>query len=83
MQLGFNGQVQIPSLNTADYIVGSGMEHRYPWGIQVQSAIDVWAWHWNANPHTVYVRLDIDVQAAIDWAKPMPSFNGSSLRELV
>lgn len=83
VQLGFNGQVQIPTLSTDDYIVGSGIEHKFPWGIQVQSSIDVWAWHWNSNPHTIYVKLDIDVQAAIDWAQPLNSVGSNNLRLVV
>lgn len=83
MQLGFNGQRQIPTQSVDDYIVGSGIEHKFPWSIEVQGEIDVWAWHWNANPHTVYVKLDIDVQSAIDWAQPYRPNGISTLRAVV
>lgn len=83
MQLGFNGQVQIPSTNTSDYIIGCGYQHDYPWGIQVARSIDVWAWHWNANPHTVYVRLDVDVGIADEWAKPLNPVSSNPLRLVV
>lgn len=83
MQLGFNGQPQIPSTSGDDYIIGCGIQHDYPWCIQVARDIDVWAWHWNGNPHTVYVRLDIDVGIADEWAKPLNPQTSNPLRLVV
>jgi hypothetical protein len=65
VQLGFNGQRMIPTESADDYIIGSGIVHEFPWGIQVQKLIDVWAWCWNGNAHTIQVTLDIDYEPFI------------------
>lgn len=70
MQLGFNGQRMIPSDNIDDYIIGSGIAHTFDWGIDAYGPVDVWAITNNAFDHTVYVRLDLDLQAVIDYAQP-------------
>lgn len=70
LQLGFNGQVQIPSDDPDDYIIGPGIAHTFEWGIDALAPIDVWSLRNNAFPHTVYVRLDCNLQAMIDYAQP-------------
>jgi len=60
VQIGFNGQRNIPTESSDDYLIGSGVIHEYPWEIQIQREVDVWAWCWNANPHTISVTLEVD-----------------------
>lgn len=72
VQLGFNGQRMIPTESTADYIIGSGIVHEFPWNIQCQHQIDYWAWCWNANPHTIQITLDIDYNPFIPTKAPTP-----------
>lgn len=73
LQLGFNGQVQIPSDNPNDYIIGPGIAHTFEWGIDAFGPVDVWSLRDNAFPHTIYIRLDLDLQAIIDYAQPKPA----------
>lgn len=70
LQLGFNGQRMIPSDSLDDYIIGSGIAHTFDWGIDAYGPIDVWCLHNNSYDHTVYIRLDLDLQAVIDYAQP-------------
>jgi len=71
IQLGFNGQRMIPTESTADYIIGSGIVHDFPWEIQVQRQVDVWAWCWNANPHTIQITIDLDYTPFIPAVNPI------------
>lgn len=70
LQLGFGGQRMIPSENADDYIIGSGIVHSFEWGIDAYGPVDVWALTNNAFPHTIYVRLDLDLEAPIRYAQP-------------
>lgn len=72
IQLGFNGQRMIPTIDPDDYIYGSGVVHVYPWNIQVSGSVNVWAWCWNANQHEVQITLDLDDNRFIPQTRPIP-----------
>lgn len=70
VQLGYGGTRMIPSDNANDYIIGPGIAHTFQWGIDAYGPVDVWTLRNNAFDHTIYVRLDLDLQAVIDYAQP-------------
>lgn len=58
--IGFNGKKFIPTEDPDDFVYGSGFDHYYSGGWQVQSQVDVFFRQRNYIRHRIYVALYLD-----------------------